>query len=160
MYWGSRGDSYISKWLRDHKSGLNWPKKRPNSPPNCYLPLWQGTQQLLHWQRTNSIFIKWPSVKILGIKRGFLHSKWLPYQQRGLNWPKNSKITPKNSMLPSDRRPDKCFIDNQPLYVFSKNGPTYIYWGSKGNSQLTKWLPDHNSAWIGQKRPNHPKNVT
>ena len=65
--------------------------------PKCHVPLCQGSRKMLHRQQT-SFSNKLPSVKILGLKRGFLHLKpGRPQKRRTWIDQKTSKITPNMS---------------------------------------------------------------
>ena len=64
------------------------------------------------------IFIRWPLVKILQLKRGFLHHKVAPGPQI---WPELAKNKPsqnhlQNSTSGSVKGSDSCHMGNQPLY--------------------------------------------
>ena len=106
---GSRGESYITKWLPDHKSGLNWRKKTSKiiskicitflsirEHDRCYI----GNQPLGNF---NKRF--W--LKLLGIKRAFLHHKLAPRPQKRpelakntLTWLNNTENHPQKMHVP------------------------------------------------------------
>ena len=67
---------------------------------------------------------------------------------------------PQNVTLRSGRGPDRCYIGNQPLYFHWMTLSRVIRAQSRGNSQITKWLPDHKVDRTGGKNAHsHPQNI-
>ena len=61
IYLGSRGGSYITKLLPDHKYGLTWPKNQPaKTTPKIACSTLSGDPTAVTSVTKHSIFIKWP----------------------------------------------------------------------------------------------------
>ena len=113
------GVSYITKFPCGHKNDLNWPKQHTvqNTPKIARFAL-SGDPPAVTSLTNDSIFNKFPQVKLLELKRGFLHHKVpLRTQKR----PELAKTTSsrnhfQNSEFGSVRGSDSCYIGNQPVY--------------------------------------------
>ena len=96
-----------------------WAEKRlvKSTPKIARSPL-SGHRTAVTSVTNHFIFMKWPWVKLIGLKRGFLNHKVTPRPQIR---PELEKKTPsrnhlQNSTFSSVRGSDNCYIGNQPLF--------------------------------------------
>ena len=64
-------------------------------------------------------------------------TQWLPGHKSSLNWPKKTKLIPKNTMFHSGRGPDRCYIGNKPLLFIKWRLKRGICTRSQNNSYPT-----------------------
>ena len=161
---GAQEKVTISQSGSANKYVLNWPKTPPAKiTPKIAHSALPGDPIAVTSVTNHSIFIKWPWVKLLELKRGFLHFKVAPRPQKWLGLDKNTPghNHPQNSTFGSVKVSESCQIGNQPLYFYlmtlniviraQEEVPT-----SQSGSATT------NTAWIGQKhaQPKPPPNST
>ena len=97
----------------------------------------------------HSIFNKWPWIKLLELKRGFLHHTQAPRPQIQPELAKKPRQNhPQNSMFRSVRGSDSCYIGNQSLYFHSMTLSKDIR-AQEGVPTSHTGSRTTNKAWIG-----------
>ena len=112
-------------------------KKLPKSSKQSHFPLWQATGQVLHRQPTTLFSLNGPTwVKLLGLKRRFLHHNMAHRSQKG---PELAKRTPKSPQNGSILHP-KCGLEQ---CIFSTSISCWFYvdlrahWVPQGGGKVT-----------------------
>ena len=148
-YQGSRGGSYITKWLSGQKCVLNWPKTRPaKMPPKIACSALPGDPIAVRSVTNNSIFIKWTWVKFLGLETGYQDHKMAPQPRKRPNLTKHCQKSTKQFLFCSDRGANSCYISSQSLYF--KSGITWPKAKKCQNSRKTHFL-----LWWGTRQLLH-----
>ena len=92
---GSRWGLQFAKGLPNHKSGLNRPKNVQNYK-NTWLYALAGDSAAFTLVLNHFLFIRWPKVRFLGLKREFIDHKVAPRPQKRPDLvkecPRSSKI--------------------------------------------------------------------
>ena len=86
---------YIGKSPIAKVSGLIWPKKSKDTLKMSRSAL-TGVPPGVTLATSHSIFIKWPSEKLFGLKRGLLHHKVAPPSQKRPELAKKVQNHPRN----------------------------------------------------------------
>ena len=118
--------------------------------PGCYTLLWQGIRQVLYKQPLYFHWMTLSKVITYGSRGESKITKWLPDHNNSLKWPENVQNHPQNVTFHSVRRPNRCYIVNQPLF-FNKWHYGKLLGLERGLLHHKVPPPTTKAAWIGER---------